>query len=203
MVRNKSGTFGQQPGQGAKTRIAQNVPKTFGKIPEDMKTSRINYGARVLGLQQGPDRSQNSLDQFLASWVSSGTTSLSEAMVYWALLKIVGPEGQGWKYQDSVMGGRHGPGGAVVDFVVYYRSVAYAIRLQTYRYHIAAGPEKQAYDQDQIVNLSTLNVIVVDIYEQDFIDDTSGQAVLQVVYRAINGQYSMSPIASGIAQGIS
>lgn len=200
MPRNKSGEFGKTPHYPS--RMGQNLPTTSKKPIDNPRTSAINYGAKVLGLQAGPDKSQNSLQTFLQGWVSSGTTSISEAYIYWALTKILGPEGSDWAYQQSVLGGRHGPGGAVVDFVVYYRAIALGIRVQTYRYHIAAGPAKQAYDNDQILSISTLNIRVYDIYEQDFIFDDSGQAAIKVCLDVLNGNYAENPITAGTAIGV-
>ncbi len=78
------------------------------------------------------------------------TTSGSEWYVYWALAKISGSpkgadvrnppfygsrDGELWRYQYPYAGGRHLPGGAVVDFVWMPFNNSILLRLQTEHFH--------------------------------------------------------------------
>jgi hypothetical protein len=130
-----------------------------------------------------------------------GTTSLTEWFVYWALDKLLGPEGIDWDYQSGFLGGRHVPGGAVVDFVVYQPVYNIGIRVQTFYFHLAANSYKQFYDFEQKLNLEQNGLRVIDVYEQDFIYDRTGQAVLQVVRDAIAGRERSNPLATGFIIG--
>lgn len=130
-----------------------------------------------------------------------GTNSKTEWYVYWALEKLLGPEGDSWSYQQSYAGGRHIPGGAVVDFVVYTPMQLIMIRVQTWQFHLGAGPEKSSYDWDQKISLGAAyqDAVVIDVYEQYFINDTTGKAVLAVMADALAGQEWPNPLATGIA----
>ena len=130
-----------------------------------------------------------------------GTTSLSEWYIYWALLQILGPEGDSWAYQESFLGGRHMPGGAVVDFIVYQGNVELGLRIQTFYYHLAAGSFKQSTDFEQRIALTGGGLLIIDVYEQDFINDNTGKAVLHVVREALAGIEHYNPRAQGTVYG--
>lgn len=128
-----------------------------------------------------------------------GTTSKSEWYMYWAYEILLGKEGEFWGYQQSFLGGRHNPGGAVADFVLYMPKQNIIVRLQTWRFHFALGAEKIATDMEQKINLFSPfgEEIVVDVYEQDFIWDETGKAVLEVCKDSIEGREWNNPLATG------
>lgn len=131
-----------------------------------------------------------------------GTTSLSEWYIYWALFKLLGPEGDQWAYQESFLGGRHLPGGAVVDFVIYQADLEIGVRIQTFYFHMAAGSWKQASDIEQRIALGKLyDMQIVDVYEQDYINDESGQAALKVMREVLAGIEHFNPLATGLVTG--
>jgi hypothetical protein len=70
------------------------------------------------------------------------------------------------------------------------------IRLQTDRFHLTAGPEKQAYDEAQLRNLSR-QMVILDIFEQDFIGDKSGESVVRVIADTLGGRGRVNPLRSG------
>ena len=127
-----------------------------------------------------------------------GTNSVSEWYIYWALTKILGPEGEGWTYQSSYLGGRRIRGGAVVDFVVFTPRYNIGLRVQTFYFHLAAGSIKQSSDLEQRIALESYGLRIVDIYEQDFIGDPTGQSAIRVVLNALNGNESANPRTYGI-----
>jgi hypothetical protein len=129
-----------------------------------------------------------------------GTNSISEWYIYWALEKILGPEGHGWTYQSSYLGGRRMRGGAVVDFVVFTPRYNIGLRIQTFYFHLAAGSYKQANDYEQRINLEQQELRIIDIYEQDFIGDRTGQSAIKVVLMALNGQEAPNPRTYGIVR---
>src|SRR5688500_8452875 len=99
-----------------------------------------------------------------------GTTSLTEWFVFWALEQLLGPMDKGDRtYQQAVLGGRHLPGGAVVDFIVSRAVPPIGIRVQSLQFHLSGGCRKEYYGQEQKFCLSGSGLQVVDIYEQDFI----------------------------------
>jgi hypothetical protein len=136
----------------------------------------------------------------------SATTSLSEWWAYWGFAKFFNDPkdprqppffgGRDWGYQIASMGGRREPGGAVVDYVVYLIGEVVGIRLQTDRFHLTAGPEKQAYDEAQLRNLSR-QMVILDIFEQDFIGDKSGESVVRVIADTLGGRGRVNPLRSG------
>jgi len=161
-------------------------------------------GFEELGLRSGPDQVGEGPGEPPYGFVG-GTTSRSEWFLFWAFQKILGPPGQGpreytWEYQQSFQGGRHIPGGSVVDFVVYTPLYTVLCRLVSYYYHHAAGSEKQASDFEQRVRLgesSDNSLVVIDVYEEDFIHDETGEAAIEVAKLAIAGVEMPNPIATG------
>lgn len=138
--------------------------------------------------------------------------SITEWFIYWALAKIFGepqeyrkPPFEGgwpdWTYQKAFNGGRDMPGGSVIDFVVYNPGPArnaVALRIVTEYWHIFTTAEKQTSDTEQRFFLED-NFILMDIYDQDFINDSTGQAAIQVVKSAIGLIEKPNPMLLGTA----
>ena len=72
-------------------------------------------------------------------------------------------------FQSSKMGGRHMPGGAVVDFD--FPSLLLAWRIQGEYWHVG-NPAVEARDELQKLALTTIGYTVVDCYAQDVIQRT-------------------------------
>lgn len=197
------GRFGQQPGKGLGVRNAgKNLPHTKAK------TAKLgglrSYGPAELGLNVvtenlvGPMAFINAHPELFAT----GTTSAPEGFIYWALTKLLGPEDYStWTYQASVLNGRHSPGGAVVDFVVYLPNVTLGFRIQTYRFHEDAPVSKRIYDVEQLIAIFRADFMVIDIFEQDFLYDETGQAAIKVVLEALSNLQRPDPIATGLTVG--
>lgn len=209
----KTKSFGRSktlsaPGSRTRNKITagQNLP-TLGGPPTagSLHLTTVGFGPKQLGIQVRPQYvggPGEPPEDFIG-----GTTSLPEWYLYWALTEILGPEGDSWLFQESMMGGRHLLGGAVVDFVVYLDSLTIGIRLQTYRFHLAVEPRKQASDLDQFLALSNEDLILVDVFEDDIIYDENrrmdetGRAAKLVVLDIINLNIYMNPLASGYVVG--
>lgn len=171
-----------------------------GLKPPRPPRGTIPTGSRALGLGQvqvvigyGPG---DAPEQF-----RGGTTSISEWYIYWALEQIRGPEGEGdWSYQQSFLGGRRIYGGAIVDFVLWEKGYAIGLRIQTFYFHLASPLQsiKQATDLEQKVALENGgDLYVVDIYEQNYIHDPSGNAAKRQVILASELVESYNPRSTG------
>jgi hypothetical protein len=158
------------------------------------------WGFREVGLGLAPIREGGGPGDPPAGFVG-GTTSKTEWYVFWAFEILLGPMGAMWTYQESFQGGRHMPGGSVADFVLYMPMQTIIVRVQTWRFHFAGGAEKHQSDIEQKIALHSIwgEEIVVDIYEQHFINDESGQAVLEVCKDAMAGIEWPNPMAIGNA----
>ncbi len=197
-IGGKTNNFTRGPGH--KTRnsptIGQNLPNRTGR-PQALNTDRtmIGRGPRILGLSKdlpttsGPGEPP---DGFVG-----GTTSLSEWYLYWAMEKILTPLNIHFEYQEAQMGGRQRAGGAVVDYVIYLWNEMILVRLQTYRFHFNVDPGQMLYDYLQLLALYGDDVIVIDVYEQDFIFDESGQAAIDIVLDIVNHRWRPNPLAIG------
>jgi hypothetical protein len=142
-----------------------------------------------------------------------GTTSITEWSVYFGLAKVTGQpqnyrEGPFigapgvWAYQKAWDEGRRMPGGSVIDFVLYagdWSDQDVAFRVQTERFHLYADMEQQAHDALQIARLSGF-MRVVDIYDQDFLWDPTGQAIIVLLKDALAGSTFPNPINAGTTQ---
>lgn len=144
------------------------------------------------------------------------TTSVTEWMIYWAIAKVLGEPADPrqppfigypplWYYQSEQFGGRRMAGGAVVDFVVSGgrggRGRDIGFRLQTERFHLYASAEVHFKDQAQLWQLSA-SMQVIDIYDQDFLNDPSGQAAIVAVKDALAGRTEPNPISDGTTQRV-
>jgi hypothetical protein len=176
------------------------------------------FSARPTGPREFADR----LNPMLAAGPGTpppgfvrASTSGSEWVVYWAFSRIYNdpkdprvPPFYGsskddtlWKYQYPYAGGRHLPGGAVVDFVSSPFNNPILIRLQTEHFHIFTDMRKHASDVLQQERLSDYGV-VIDLYDQDFMDDPSGASCIIQVKRAIQGILPIDVLLTGTAKRI-
>lgn len=176
--------------------------RSFPVLPEGPELYQQKEG---LGLHYGPGEPPAGFLTY--------TNSKTEWQIYWALAKIIGqpkdprkPPYIGWPglwtYQKPYEGGRRLAGGQVIDFLVYHPATSHgaiAIRIQTERYHIMTDAAKQAKDRMLLIRLSD-QFRVVDLYEQDFINDPSGQAAIIETKRALYGGSTSNPIRSGRAR---
>lgn len=119
--------------------------------------------------------------------------TLSEWYVYWGSMKVLDTErdpreppfwgGKDWSYQSQQLGqmGSHVKALSTnIDFLYTLSWPPLAVRVQTFRFHTAATSFKQAYDDAQLVReLGAFDV--VDIYESDFLQDATGQAVIVLI----------------------
>lgn len=195
--------FGKTPGSRARNSplLGQNLPAIFTPpAPGPLNPRDRSYGPAVLGLASDPEVVGGPGDPPVG--FIGGTNSLSEWYFYWAMEKILGPEGINWVYQDPWMGGRQQQGGAVVDFVIRSRlGRRIGIRIQTYRFHFNTDAFQQARDEEQLRALHGPDFIVIDIFEQQFIDDDTGQAAISLVLEAWNERQRPNPLATGFVIG--
>jgi hypothetical protein len=195
--------FRSTPGTKTKNspRAGQNLPNTFDspEFPTGRQGVR-SFGPEELGLSTTP-RLIGGPGEPPAGWVG-GTTSVSEWYLYWAFEKILGPEGADWQYQSSWLGGRQMRGGAVVDYVVRQKSGRrVGVRLQTYRFHFNVDAAEQASDVEQALALSELDFIVIDVFEDQVINDPTGQAAIMAVLEIINERQRPNPLSTGSVIG--
>lgn len=142
----------------------------------------------------------------------TGQNSPLEWMVYLGMSKILGQPTDPrigpyigfpglWGYQ---VGGSN-LGQSKIDFVVYPNRRSFglriAFRIQTEYFHNFADSEKQAYDAMQSLHLSEYNR-VVDLYDYEFAEDPTGQAVCILIKRALAGELWQSPGATGVAMRV-
>lgn len=137
-------------------------------------------------------------------------TSKTEWYVYWAIAKVlndpVDPRrppfvgGERWAYQKAEEGGRV-KGGQVLDFVVFNGAHSIGIRVETERYHIFTTAANHAHDFYLKTHSKAADVIV-NVYDQDFMGDPSGQAACAVVARALKGEEGPSPMATATGRRV-
>lgn len=135
----------------------------------------------------------------------SATTSASEWVWYWASAKVYNdpPDprqqpyfgGQDWGYQIGEDAKKSGIG-AVVDFVYYTPGDTIGVRIQTDRYHEATTPQQKAFDLAQRNALARW-LTLQDVYEQDFIQDRTGEAACRLVVQTLGGRKNISPGRAG------
>jgi hypothetical protein len=142
-------------------------------------------------------------------------TSASEWPIYWALaqvFKVPPPEGLRqfpyvggppiWTYQAFADAGAERE--TNIDFVIwgsFQNALPVAIRIQTEFFHNFAMIDTQIYDVTQRERLSN-GFYVVDIYDFDFLRDTTGEAAVIAVKRAMGMIERPNPIRSGAVQRV-
>jgi hypothetical protein len=139
----------------------------------------------------------------------TATTSASEWKWYaasWEAMKTKGDKRKGpfigdpagsWRFQKMWDGGRRMPGGSVIDFVYFLANgQTLAVRLQSWRFHLAAGSDVEAYDESQLRRLSEYHR-VHDTYEQNWLGDPTDQAVVIACKNALAGIKEQNPLTSG------
>ena len=166
------------------------------KIPRPPRPTIFPSGPKALGLDKDPVLSPKIVPEMFPGVEFA---SVDELYPYWALTKILGPEGVNWFYQKSEMGGRHLPGGSVLDFSIEDRQPPIALRVQTERFHVGVSSHKRAYDYEQKIFLWNSGYQVADIYSHQYIQDETGQRCLRLVYAVLNGHLSADPALSGSA----
>lgn len=133
-------------------------------------------------------------------------------MVYLGLSKVFGqpaePRTPPFEGADGLWGyqiGSRRQGSSVVDFVVFPNPRSFGLRMgfriQTEYFHNYADAEVHAYDMMQLWRLSQYNV-VVDLYDYEFADDPTGQAVIILLKRALNGELWAPTGSTGIVQRV-
>jgi hypothetical protein len=165
------------------------------KIPRPPRPTIFPSGPKYLGLDKDPVLSPKIVPEMFPGVEFA---SIDELYPYWALTKIMGPEGQNWYYQKSEMGGRHLPGGAVLDFSIEDREPKIALRIATERFHIAVTSHKRAYDYEQKIALWSMGFQVADLFSFQYLDDVTGQTCLRLVYAVLNGHLQADPALSGV-----
>lgn len=124
------------------------------------------------------------------AWIITPTTSVSEWYIYWALRKIKGDAGDGnWGYQISSNNSK-----TIIDFVIWDANPRIAIRVQSERFHIAVPNDKHRYDKLQREMLERSGYKVIDVYEEHFLRDKTGQAAILIVKDALKGIQKPTPI---------
>lgn len=146
----------------------------------------------------------------------NGNNSNYEWMIFKALAIVLGqpehPERPPfigfpglWAYQKAFDSGRHEPGGAVIDFVVYGGSgennADIGLRIQTEFFHIFTDSQKHTYDLLQKWRISQF-MQVVDIFDQDFAFDPTGAAAVKCVKAAVAGLTMPDPLSTGTAMRV-
>jgi hypothetical protein len=164
------------------------------RIPRPPRPTIYPQGPKGLGLQKKPVV-YNTITPEMFPGVEFA--SYDELLPYWAFTKILGPEGLNWYYQKSEMGGRHLPGGSVLDFSIEDREPKIAVRVQTERFHVGVNSEKRAYDYEQMLFLSQSGFVVHDIFSHQYLHDETGQTCLRLCWAILNGFVQPNPALTG------
>ena len=177
-----------------------------------MKSLRRPYSLYTLGPQGIGDSPEYNIGpgEPPAGFVSA-TTSSTEWIWYWASAKVYNDPrdprqapywgGSQWGYQIAGTGGRTAAFGSVVDFIYYMPSATVGIRIQTKRYHEETTAQQKAYDITQR-NMLARYLTIVDVYEQDFIADRTGEAACRRLVEALGGKRRMSPGKFGFSRRV-
>lgn len=166
----------------------------FGRGPRFLKGKAIRTGGPG---QPPPDFVTN-------------TTSASEWFWFWASKRILDPTedprnppfigGRGWYYQSQALSRiKDSYAKSVstnIDFVYELGYPAIAVRIQSFRYHEAVPAFKQAYDFIQLTRLSSVYQ-VYDTFEEDWLSDDTGEAVIISLKAALGLVREQSPLTSG------
>lgn len=145
-----------------------------------------------------------------------GANSASEWHWYWASMRVLDPQtdprqppfygGQQWSYQSPQLGQfTRALGSAVADFVYHLGETLLIMRIQTGYFHLTAPAAKQAIDTVQLRNLmgmaaGHMTVEVVDIYDVNFLSDTSGQSAIVLLKESLGLIRRVDPIVAGVAR---
>lgn len=167
-------------------------------------------GQRLYQFYKDPERAQGGPGEPPAEFVGVWS-SKTEWMVYWALCRLLAPEKDPRKppfvgvegvfaYQKAEDGGRV-PGGSVTDFAVNTPTGWIGLRVETERWHIFTEAVRQVQDFFIKTHLRTMER-VISLYDQHFIFDSSGSAVIKVVAMALKGIELPSPIRTGTAERV-
>lgn len=159
-----------------------------------VRTNQISYG--------GPGRMPAEFD--------AAAQSESEWIWYWASKRALDPDddprqppytgGRLWSYQSPELGEyKREKGSAIVDFLYQLSWPFLAVRIQTYRFHLAVDSLKQESDFQQLVALAG-NFDVVDVFESDFISDETGETAVVMVKETLGLIRRQSPLTAGTVQ---
>jgi len=187
----KRQTF-HKPKQPPMPPIGSAPPRSTEKVAA-ARTRRpvvVPIGPRLYRTTRAQELSLSGPGPAPAGFVTAQQTA-TEWVWYWASMKVLDPErdprkppfwgGQNWAYQSQQLAqipGVHTKAMSTnIDFL-YMLSFPYiAVRIQTYRYHTGATSIKQAYDRaQQVREVGQFNE--VDVYEQDFLSDSSGATAI-------------------------
>lgn len=126
---------------------------------------------------------------------ATSSTSEEEGWFYWGCLQELGPHGVegGWSYQRQVRPFGARVGQATIDFVIDVAPRPIAVRIQTPYFHAAIGPEKEGFDDEQLMILEDDGYDVIDVPSELYMSDESGLAVRRVVRRVVNRDPLMQP----------
>ena len=182
-------------------RIPQQKMPRLGGIPQTLK------GPKGLRLTVQPERRSIGPGEPPPGFVIA-TTSASEWIAYWASAQVFNDPldprkppyfgGRDWGYQKSLDGGRKQQGGAVIDYIYWLPGETVGVRLQTSRFHDAAGPVKEAMDRAQLVSLSwQWGITIKDLDEQDIIADRTGEAAVRRLVELLGGRERINPGVAG------
>lgn len=185
---------------GAPKKITATPPRqrTNARIPTGQELYRQPKKPRVQEFPGDPP------PEFLAGQLHG---SRSEWPIYAASWKALGvkpndgyrrgpftgaPDGS-FQYQAWQLGGRTTIGGAVVDF--YYPQLGLGVRVQSYRFHLTAGPQILSADELQKQRLMR-DHNVIDVYEDDFLNLRGSELVIWM--KSVLGMIqSPNPVTAG------
>ena len=192
--------------KGVDLRIPKSRPPRMGTIPQSQQ------GPRALRLTVTPERLSIGPGEPPPGFVTA-TTSASEWIAYWASSRVFHdpPDprkppyfgGLHWGYQKALDGGRREQGGAVIDYIYWLPGETIGVRLQTARFHDAAGPEKEALDRAQLLSLSWIwGVTIKDLDEQEIIADRTGEAAIRRLVELLGGRERINPGVAGTYRAV-
>jgi hypothetical protein len=179
------------------------------KVPRLRRPPVRNTGPRELRLQSDPV--QKAGPGAPPEGFITAHQSKTEWVWYWASSRVLkdprdprkGPfvGGATWQYQKAIDGGRI-IGGQVVDFVyLLEKNKTLGVRIQTEHFHIMTDAATQL--QDFFLKTSQRAVDqVIDVYDQDWLWDASGQAACAAVANALKGVQAYAPPFAGRSQRI-
>lgn len=140
----------------------------------------------------------------------TNTTSASEWILYWASMRILDPDrdprtppfygGRLWSYQaqelSRIPGAYAKSISTNIDFLFFLGYPGIAVRLQSYRFHEATDAMKQAYDRTQVTRIAG-EFEVRDLFEEDFVGDTTGSAAIVLIKETLGLLSRRNPLYAG------